>query len=109
MFKNLALIVAQSLDLKITPSAAETLSNFAELELRKIIDDAGSFMRLSKRTTLLPQDINAALQLHNQQVHLPFLYLILFPFTLACFRVRSVKSTTLSSSARCSRTFSSRK
>ena len=74
MFKDLAQIVAQTLDVKITDSAAESLSNFAELELRKVIEDAGSFMRLSKRTTLLPQDINAALQLHNKQVSFRFIF-----------------------------------
>ena len=68
MFKDLAQVIAQTLNIKITDSAAEVLSNFAELELRKIIDDAGTFMRTSKRTTLLPQDINASLQLHNKQV-----------------------------------------
>ena len=68
MFRNLAQLVAQSLDVTLTDKGADAMSHFAELELRKVIEDAATFMRLSKRTTLLPQDINAALQARNKQV-----------------------------------------
>lgn len=70
MFKDLAQVVAQTLDVKLTDDGAQAMSQFAELELRKIIEDAACFMRLSKRTVLLPQDINAALQARNKQVFL---------------------------------------
>ncbi|KAA6358675.1 MAG: putative Transcription initiation factor TFIID subunit 6, partial [Streblomastix strix] len=45
----------------------KALSDHAELELRKIIEDAARFMRISKRTVLKPSDINFALQSRGEQ------------------------------------------
>jgi hypothetical protein len=43
MFIDLAQIVAQVLNVKLTDEGAVTLSNYAELELRTIVEDAAKF------------------------------------------------------------------
>ncbi|KAK2945047.1 putative Transcription initiation factor TFIID subunit 6 [Blattamonas nauphoetae] len=67
MFTSFSQVVAQSLSLNVTEGASNSLSIYSELELRSVIQDAALFMRRAKRTVLLPEDINAALQAQNKQ------------------------------------------
>jgi histone H3/H4 len=69
MFEDFARVVAQTLNVKLTDDSISSLSTHAELELRVIIEDAAKYMRKAKRTVLLPEDINFALQSRNQQVY----------------------------------------
>lgn len=60
-------VIAQSLPnlTTLTDAAAAALAPDAEYRLREIIQDSLKFMNHSKRHTLMPDDINAALRLRN--------------------------------------------
>ncbi|KAK2950413.1 putative Transcription initiation factor TFIID subunit 6 [Blattamonas nauphoetae] len=67
LFFHSTQIVAESLQVNLTLDGANSLAVFAEQDLRALVQDAAIFMRRSKRTTLHPEDINAALLARNQQ------------------------------------------